>query len=1134
MKIKLTNGLFYPITIGSKWKLPGRKELLLKFIMRTFIFLFCTTLFSLTPKHVLSQNTRIVIDKDKVVTVDEVFDIIDAQTDYVFIYKEGVFKNFPKVTLKEGTIRLNKLLEHTLSTGDLSVIVTKNNTIRIKDRMSVSKAQQRSVSGRVIDQAGLPIPGATILIKGTNKGTATNLEGHYSLTVSDPANVLVFSSLGFEPQEITVGNHLSAGKVEAVINITLKESISELDEVVISGRYYNVSQREETGAVSKIEAKTIEKQPVSNPLAAMMGYVPGVNITQFSGIPGTGFSIEIRGKNFINSGTDPLYIVDGVPFSSEPLGDIQGRVTSFGIGAPGGNVSPLNLINPADIESIEVLKDADATAIYGSRGANGVVLITTKKGKEGKLLIKANLSSGVAYVPRSSFAKLLNTQQYLTVRHEAITNSGYTLETILDDNPSFEVQNRDLYAWDQERYTDWQEVLIGGTAYRNTADLSFSGGNAQTQFLFGGSYQNETTVFIGDLGYEKASVRSHINHQTTDKRFSLNVTTNYTVDDNTTPTENFTRLAYTLPPNAPALYDANGELNWENNTWTNPLASLNIEFRTRSSNLTLNSVLSYRPMPDLELKTNLGYTDYDIHLYITRPNTIWPPGSSVTSEDFSSVYTSDASSRSWIVEPQLSWTKNWDRTRFSVLIGTTFQKKATNKITHNARGFTDNSQILNLSAASSVEVISDEAFQYNYNAVFGRLNFKWDDTYILNLTGRRDGSSRFGPSRQFGNFWALGAAWLFSKEAFLEDSTWLSFGKLRSSYGTTGSDNVVDYAFYNTYAISTGTYGGSGLDPTRLFNPFFGWEENKKFEVALELGVFKDRFMLTTAWYRNRSSNQLIGIPLPDTTGFSSLNANFDATVQNTGLEVDFRSINIQNNHFKWITTFNMSVPRNKLVKFDDLENSTFRDTYVVGAPLTIAKTYHALGVNPDTGLYDIEDYNNDGKITGLDKQWVEDRAPKFYGGLGNTITYKNWSLDAFFQFKKHQVSVSQLFVSPPGTYRINMPVAVLDRWQQVGDTSPFQRYVLATDQAGTSLHYANLSSNAMYQEASFIRLRNVSLSYTLPKELTKGIGMNIYLQGQNIFTLTKFKGTDPDFVNNHNGYLPPLQQFTLGLQLQL
>jgi hypothetical protein len=482
------------------------------------------------------------------------------------------------------------------------------------------------------------------------------------------------------------------------------------------------------------------------------------------------------------------------------------------------------------------------------------------------------------------------------------------------------------------------------------------------------------------------------------------------------------------------------------------------------------------------------------------------------------------------VEPQIGWLKDWGKASLNILMGATFQQEQLNQIALSGTGFPSNSQILDLSAANVVSVNLDQETEYNYQAVFGRINFKWDDRYIVNLTGRRDGSSRFGPDRQYGNFGAVGAAWLFSEEPFLKENTLLSFGKLRSSYGITGSDNIGNYNFYDSYETTGTSYNGSGLQPIRLFNPNFRWEENKKFEAALELGFFRDRVFLTTAWYRNRSSNQLVGIPLPGTTGFPSVNSNFDATVENTGLEMDFRSVNIQNNSLKWTTTFNISVPKNKLVRFDGLETSTFRNRYVIGEPLSISKRYHLLGVEPDTGVYQFEDYNNDGVLNDEDRQWIEETAPKFYGGLGNTINYKNWTLDVFFQFKNQRAVDMLVFGGgAPGGHQ-NQPVSVLNRWQQVGDAASIQRFTFFSDASLTFFNYYD-RSNAIYTDASFIRLRNVSLSYTVPKALTKGMDLSLYLHGQNLLTITKYEGGDPEQLAL-NGFLPLLQQFTLGLQL--
>ena len=333
----------------------------------------------------------------------------------------------------------------------------------------------------------------------------------------------------------------------------------------------------------------------------------------------------------------------------------------------------------------------------------------------------------------------------------------------------------------------------------------------------------------------------------------------------------------------------------------------------------------------------------------------------------------------------------------------------------------------------------------------------------------------------------------------------------------------------DTYDVTGQEYDGTMiLEPTGIFNPLFGWEENKKLELALELGFFKDRLLINTSWYRNRSSNQLVGIPLAATTGFSQLTGNFDATVQNTGVEIDFRSTNIKNGRFSWSTNFNITLPKNKLVAFDGLETSTFSNRYIIGEPLTIVKLYQSHGVDPETGSYDIEDYNGDGEISSLeDRQWVEDFAPELYGGLGNTLTLGNLSLDFFFQFKKQRAYNTMGFGATPG-YGNNMPRAMLDRWREAGDVATYQRAAGGLSLIPGTGPFQEVSNLAV-SDASFVRLRNISLNYKIPSR-DSGLDVNVYLQGQNLLTFTGYDGPDPEQPSNTR--LPALRQITLGLQL--
>jgi TonB-linked SusC/RagA family outer membrane protein len=972
---------------------------------------------------------------------------------------------------------------------------------------SYTKQVQHQITGTVTDAVG-PLPSVTVIIKGTTTSTVTDEKGNFSITANS-ADILVFSFIGYATQEITVGNQTS-------IKIILSEDSTTLQEVTINAGYYNVKDKERTGSIERITSKDIEKQPVTNILATMQGRMAGVNIVQESGIAGGGFTINIRGLNSLRTnGNNPLYIIDGVPYSSDPISDMQ---TSTSIPGDG---NPLNSINPGDIASLEILKDADATAIYGSRGANGVVLITTKKGKAGKTTFTLNATHSAGKVTR--FMDLMNTQQYLAMRRQAFINDGYTE---LPTN-AYDING----TWDQSRYTDWQSVLTGGISEVMGLQASMSGGSELTRYLFSGNYREETSVFPGSFLYKKGGARLSFDHTSTDRKFKFNFSGSYTVQDNNLPWTDFVALSRQLAPNAPLLYDAQGNLNWENSTWVNPLSNLQSKSLTNTTDLIANAIVSYEITKNFGFKTSFGFTD--LHNYDSRsiPSTMYNPAYNLGSE-YSSIYFNDFARKSWIVEPQLNWQKEFGKSKFDVLTGATFQNQNSKRLSTRASGFSSNSLIYDLASASTLQVFSNDETIYKYQAFFGRANYMYMNKYILNLTGRRDGSSRFGPGKQFATFGAVGAAWLFHKETAIANYfKFLSFGKLRGSYGTTGNDQIGDYEYLNTYTSSGYQYGNlNGLNPSRLYNANFGWESNTKFEAALELGFLNDRIFVTTAWYRNRSSNQLVGLPLPGTTGFTTIQANLDATVQNTGFEMTLHTVNVKTDHFEWTTNFNITTAGNKLISFPGLETSGYRNDYVVGQPTTIRKLFHFTGVDPQTGLFQFKDVNGDGVISyENDRETVKDFNPSYYGGLQNQFTYKGFQFDFLFQFVKQQnfnFANTQRF---PGLLS-NQPVQYTDSWQQPGDIAPYQMYTTGVNQAAMQAsEYFGLSDGAV-SDASYIRLKNISLSYDLPKEWLKGTACRLSVQAQNLITITSFKGADPEFTQG--GALPPLRIISAGIQL--
>lgn len=970
-------------------------------------------------------------------------------------------------------------------------------------RQSNLNSQQRKVQGTVTDGT-TPLPGVTIAIKSKkNNEVISDYSGQFSLNTS-PYDTLIVLYIGFKTKLVPIQGR-------SVVNIVLDYDTTTLQEVRVNAGYYSVKESERTGSISRITSKDIENQPVTNVLAAMQGRMAGVSITQTTGVPGGGFDIKIRGQNSLRSDANsPLYVIDGVPYSSEPIGN--GQVSTI-FSAP---TSPLNGINPDQIESIEVLKDADATSIYGSRGANGVVLVTTKKGKSGKISFTLNASTGGGTVTR--FAKLMDTEQYLAMRRQAYINDKITIYPA----SAYDVNG----TWDQARYTDWQKELLGGTALFTDLQGTISGGSQNTNFLLSSNYHTETTVFSGNFQYKKGGSQLSLNHISEDKKFKIQFSSGYTIQNNDQPSLDLTSTSKILPPNAPALYNPDGSLNWEGSTWQNPLRNLAAEFKSDTKDFIASTLLSYEVLPGLLLKSSFGYSELNHFESRTAPSTIYDPKLKYGSS-YSILFINNTNRNSWIIEPQINWEKNTKYGQLNFLLGATFQNQSSNQLVQSGAGFSSNSLIYNLSAATSITALSDIETLYKYQAFFGRLNYNWKDRYIINLTGRRDGSSRFGPGNQFACFFAAGAAWLFSKEYFLKENKWISFGKLRTSYGTTGSDQIGDYKFLDTYSTSGVLYNGTiGLQPASLFNPDFAWEVNKKLEAALEIGFLKDRLFLTVAWYRNRSSNQLVGIPMPATTGFSSLQANLSAEVENSGWEFTFRSVNLNSKNFQWITSINLTSSRNKLLSFPSLSGSTYSQRYRIGEPLNIKLLYNYKGIDPTTGVYLYSDLNIDGRITAAgDRQIVTDLNPDYFGGFQNQLSYKGIKLDFLFQFVK-QKNFKYSVGSAGQMY--NQLERVEDSWKAPGDSAAYQIYTAGYNAAALTAGSRFGESTGAVGDASFVRLKNISLSYDLPLDLKTQC--RIMIQAQNLLTITGYKDGDPEFITS--GYLPPLKVITAGLQL--
>lgn len=971
-----------------------------------------------------------------------------------------------------------------------------------------ANAQTITVNGRVTDNVGQPMPGVTIVVKGSLTGTTTGADGRYTLKGLPTTTMLSFSFIGFKTQEIPLN-----GRTQ--LDIQLQEDVTAIPEVTVNAGYYTVKDRERTGSIGRVKAKELENQPVSNALSSVQGRMAGVSITQGSGVPGGGYNIQIRGTNSLRrDGNYPMYIIDGVPVALQSPSTLGGTILPY------GEIDPLNAINPNDIESIEILKDADATAIYGSRGANGVILVTTKKGKAGqKTAFSINSSYGVSQV--AGKMKMMNTQQYLDMRRQAYANDKIT---------KYPANAYDINGiWDETRYTDWQDKLIGRTATNSLVQFSISGGNEDTRFLISGSHNEETTVFSDDFKYKTDNFSGSLSHHSRDNRFILNASGLFSNQSNNLIQSEITSQALRLSPNAPALYQPDGSLNWENNTFTNPLADYESTYSYKSKTFNTDINMQYELLPSVYVKVNGGisYTAFDE--LMLRPNTMYNPAYGITPA-YSQAIKNLNQQFSWLLEPQLNYRHTFNDHQLDVLVGGTSQQTHRTALNVMGYGFESNALITNLAAAANVTITGDDKVEYSYAAVFGRINYQYKSRYLLNLTGRRDGSSRFGANQRFASFGAVGGAWLFSEENFLAGNPWLSFGKLRASYGITGSDLIGDYQYLDTYTVSNTLYGGNtSLYPSRLYNPYFSWEKTTKLEAALELGFLKDRLQFSAAWYRNRSGNQLVGIPLPGTTGFSSIQANLPAELENKGLELEINTTPLQTSSFNWTSSFNISFPETKLLSFPGLEGSTYASQYEVGYPTSIVKVYNYEGIDPKTGLYKFTDYNNDGKITSPDdNQIIEKITMRYFGGWSNRFTYNQWEFSFLFQFvNQRQMNYNSLMPRPGSMY--NQPTEALDVWSLDHPDGQYMPYSSGANAQINRLHGYFSKSTAAVSDASFIRLKNIQLVYRL--RVNKYLqDARFYLQGQNLLTLTHYFGLDPEF--SLTGFLPPLKTWSFGVQL--
>lgn len=977
---------------------------------------------------------------------------------------------------------------------------------------TVSFAQERRVTGRVTDAGnGEALPGATVLVKGTTRGTQTDAQGNYSLMVPAEDNTLVFSFLGTTTQEINVGNRTQ-------INVGLSNDARSLNEVVVVG-YGTQQARDVKGSISTIKAADLNNVPVQSFEQALVGRAPGVQITQSSGKLGAGVQIRVRGAASISAGNDPLYVIDGIPITSQDAGTTTTEP-----------YSPLADIDPNDIESIDILKDASASAIYGSRASNGVVLITTKRGRAGRTNVNVGYFTGISNPTK--LRQFLNRDQYIELFSEAATNVG------LVPADEFDGAGIDINSTADERWSE--QAFRQGSI--NQLNFNLSGGNEKTRFYLSGS-TNKQIGMIKANDFGRNNIRLNLDHTVNDRlSFGANFSIARTLNNKTPDDNAFSNPVQlnALPPLQPAFDPATGELN-RRTLYYNALIEVTDAFNRATSYRSFGNLNgTIKLIKGLNFRTEFGYDLLNLQEEIYRTR---------RTEDGSPTgygYQNQLRNLNWTTNNVFNYANNFGEHAIDALAGVTYQENNIQSVNTEGRGF-PNDQFTKLASAARITDGNSNETGYSILSYIARVNYRFRDRYLLGVSGRVDGSSRFGAENRYGIFPSVSAGWIINEEDFLRSNNTISLLKLRVSYGLTGNSEIDNFASRGLY--SAVFYADqAGIRPTQLANPNLGWETSAQFDVGLEFGFLRNRINGQIDFYNKDTRDLLLNRPVPGISGFTSIAQNV-GSLRNRGVEFSVTSQNTTR-ALRWSTNFNISVNRNRVTQLNGQPiepGSRFLGRVAVGEPLGYFYGKKFLGADPQTGdaIYEGADGKPTNDYAAAPNLKVGDPNPDFIAGLTNNFSYKGFDLSFLFQgvFGNDLYNVAGFYQSVNADYFDNQTVDQLNRWQQPGDVTMIpQARLYEGNGAGVSSRWV--------QDGTFVRLKTAQLGYTIPTSLLRKVSMQsarVYVSGLNLLTFTKYTGYDPE-VNTqyssttsqnanvtlgHDFYTPPQQRtITFGLNI--
>jgi TonB-dependent starch-binding outer membrane protein SusC len=1094
-------------------------------IMRNVLVIIFISVFQVYATESLSQDNRITLNMGQE-TLKTVLRAIEQGTDYTFLYNSRLVDDTRKVDAFFNDNEIEEVLPALFNGTDVMYQVIDRQII-LSTRDTLSGIQPGQITGTVLDENGNPLPGVTIHFKGTSAGTVTDVNGRYTIDRPEEARIIVFSSVGYGTQEIEIGDR-------TVINVQMKEDVHGLEEVVVIG-YGSQVKKNLSSSVSSVNPETIASSPVSSFEGGLQGRAAGVQVTTSSALGGSAVRIRVRGTSSASANSEPLYVIDGVPMES---GEISTSQPGAGIGEwnlqTAANTNVLASLNPSDIESIEILKDASAAAIYGSRGANGVVLITTKQGRKGKTQINVTSTFGVSEPTRR--IPLLNSTQYIGLAQEAWTNMYKQGEQLVTEGEDF------LGNWYMDRYdtinnfakwwqnsgvlvdgltkeealetnTDWIDAVLR-TGTLQEYNISANGGSEKTSFFISANLKDESTILSGN-DYQRFGARINLEHQLT-KRIKAGAKMSLThINDQQVPTSwaGGVGSVNTMLPIWP-VYKEDGS--YFNLSDQHPVAGVDLRTLHLSSNQVLgNWFVSLNILEGLtfrsEVGTNLIFMD-DFHF---RDGRITSHGRSV-----SSTVLGNRSSFNW--KNVLNYKKSIKQHNFDVLAATDIQsfRSRINTV------FGDTYFNSALQKPTDAAVVNASYFEtgYSFASYIGRLNYNYKSRYLLSASLRADGSSRFAPNNRWGFFPAASVGYTVSEEPYFSSLIGtINFLKLRASYGIVGNAEIGDYSYVSSY--STLSYNSNtGITLSNLGDDQLTWESTRQLDIGLTWENFDGRISGEFDYYYKLTSDLLLPYPVSGMTGVSTVTRNI-GEISNRGMELMLNTVNVSYRDFSWETNFTIAHNENQVVSLAENVGEGFSQYQLlggfalfIGKPVGVIEVVEWGGVDSETGedtyidtegnvlLYSevLDQYDNIGNFWTEHKKPMGNPWPKFAGGLDNRFSWKQWYANIMITYATGMdffLGEQKTILAAFGSTKINPTEFLYNRWQEPGDDASVSKLTVENISWTTTSEHLH--------RTDYVRLKDITIGRRFAFPGSDWIaGLNVYLKATNLFTLTKA----PDF----------------------